>query len=193
MGLNLKTKEEVYSPREDSLLLARKVLEEVRNGDSVLDMGCGSGILGLVAAKKAKTVTAVDMNPEAVELTQENTELNSIENIKTKESDLFDNIEKRFDLIFFNSPYLPTEKKEEKIKGSEQWSGGKEGIDVIEPFLKEVKNHLKRNGRILLLISSLTGKEEVEKIITNNGFTSQTIDKKKIDWEKLIVLRITRS
>ncbi|MFP4045744.1 MAG: HemK2/MTQ2 family protein methyltransferase [Candidatus Aenigmatarchaeota archaeon] len=187
--LKLNTSENVYPPREDSLLLAGAVSGEVEPDDEVLEIGCGSGLVSLTAARKAKKVKAVDINPEAVELTRENAELNRLENIETAESDLFENVEERFSLILFNPPYLPTE---DNIQGSEQWSGGKDGREVIERFIEELDEHLKEGGRALLLISSLTGEEEVEEMIEKKQFKVEVVAERKVTWEKLFVLKIER-
>jgi len=65
----------VYEPKEDSQLLADNL--QVKNGDIVLDMGCGSGIQGITASLKAKKVLSVDINPAAVKATAKNAETNN--------------------------------------------------------------------------------------------------------------------
>ena len=94
-----------YEPREDSELLA-KYVKKFAFGN-VLDMGTGSGIQAITAAKKksVKSVVAADIQEEVIE--------NNKNNIKNKKikfivSDLFSNIKnKKFDTIIFNPPYLP--------------------------------------------------------------------------------------
>ncbi len=56
--------EEVYDPAEDSFLFAENF--EVKEGEQVLDLGTGCGLLGILAAKKAERVVAVDFNPFAI-------------------------------------------------------------------------------------------------------------------------------
>ena len=68
--------ENVYEPAEDSFLFAENL--NVHEGEEVLDMGTGCGILGILAAKKAKTVVAVDVNPHAVRCAKENAALNDV-------------------------------------------------------------------------------------------------------------------
>lgn len=60
--------EDIYEPAEDTFLIAKNL--HVKEDDVVLDMGTGYGILGILAAKKAKKVVAVDINPHAVRCAQ---------------------------------------------------------------------------------------------------------------------------
>lgn len=175
----LEIPDSVYYPREDSLLLA-KILEKEPLKGRYLDMGCGSGFLAILMAKSAD-VTAVDINKEAIKATKENAEKNNVK-IKAFVSDLFSFVDESFDLIVFNPPYLPT--KDE----SEQWSGGKSGREVIEKFVHQAGNHLEKNGKILLLISSLTGEKVVLDLFSNNGFSASIIARKKVPWEELMVI-----
>jgi len=66
----------VYEPAEDSFLLADNL--QVRYGDTVLDLGTGCGILGIVAAGKARKVVATDISPIAVKCTKHNAKINNL-------------------------------------------------------------------------------------------------------------------
>jgi len=66
----------VYEPAEDSFLFAENLA--VKEGEIVLDMGAGCGILGIIAAEKAAKVVAVDINPYAVRCAKENAKLNRV-------------------------------------------------------------------------------------------------------------------
>ncbi len=182
--LKLKVRESVYEPREDSFLIA-KVLEEELNGQkikSVLEIGCGSGLLSIIAAKRGCDVLAADINPAAVECMKQNAELNKIK-IKTVLSNLFENVEGKFNLVIFNPPYLP----EEQTENSRTWAGGR-NLEIITRFIKEVKNYLADNGKILIVISSLSNPEAVLNHFSDNGFKAEIISEQKIPWEKLLVI-----
>ena len=94
----------IYKPREDSELLAKYVKKYAFG--NILDMGTGSGIQALTAAKnkKVRSVLAADIQEEVIDYNKEN-----IKNKKIKfiVSDLFSNIKGKFETIIFNPPYLP--------------------------------------------------------------------------------------
>ena len=71
-------------------------------------MGCGSGIVSIFCASLGAECFAADINPAAVKTAKENAELNGFGNkIQVVESNLFENIKDKFDVIFFNPPYYP--------------------------------------------------------------------------------------
>jgi len=180
----LSISESVYEPREDSLLVATELEKTLENKNvrSVLEIGCGSGLLSIIAAKRGCDVTAADINPAAVECAKRNAELNNAK-IKIMQSDLFDNLEGKFDLIFFNPPYLPEEQTEE----SRTWAGGK-NLEVITRFIKEAKQHLESDAKLLIVISSLSNPENILKEFADNGFVAEIKAEQKIPWEKLFVI-----
>ena len=72
----------------------------------MLDLGTGSGVNGIVAAARSSDVVAVDVNPSAVECARKNAELNGVgSRCGVRESDLFENVTGRFDLIVFDPPF----------------------------------------------------------------------------------------
>ncbi|MCX6818473.1 MAG: methyltransferase [Candidatus Aenigmarchaeota archaeon] len=205
-GITLYVPDKVYYPREDSLLLAG-VLEKTKLKGSILDIGCGSGLLAIIMAKAAE-VTAVDVCSLAVKTTLQNAEINKIK-LKAIHSDLFSKVKGKFDLIVCNPPYLPaqTETKpnirtecvnvcdEQPLDAKDAnaynditYSGGEKGRTVITKFIRNVKKYLKKNGKILLLISSLTGEKEVLALFKENQFKTKIIARQKIPWEELMVI-----
>lgn len=178
-GLRLETDDSVYYPAEDSLLIAENLLEEKGR---VLDIGTGTGILALVAAKNASKVTATDVNPKALELAGRNARNNEIENIEFIPSDLFAKLSnERFDLIVFNPPYLPVEENDPIGRA---WSGGEKGVELIQRFLDSVREHLNPGGKFLLLVSSLNDLNWEEKGLG-------VVAKKKLFFEELMLLQGT--
>ncbi|WP_430515182.1 HemK2/MTQ2 family protein methyltransferase [Pyrococcus woesei] len=188
MGLKIEISEEVYEPAEDSFLLAEVLLKEVRDEDIVLDMGTGSGILALLAAKKAKFVVGVDINERAVDIAWKNAVNNDVKNVIFVKSDLFENIRGRFSLIVFNPPYLLGEDEEIRDPIDLALIGGKTGGEVIERFAKHVKDFLLPGGRVLLLYSSLT-KINVRKLFDELGFKTAIVAKEKLFFEELYVMK----
>jgi len=168
----------IYHPREDSFLL-QKYVRKYANG-TVLDMGTGSGIQALTALEKTKKVLAVDLNKEAVKFVKD-------KGINAKVSNLFSNAKGKFDLIIFNPPYLPTCKFKDIAL-----DGGKKGYEILERFFLKAENHLKENGKILIVFSSLTKPKKVKDIIKKNNFCFKILEEKKLPFEKLYLVLVEK-
>ena len=172
----------VYEPSDDSFLIER-VISSYSKNKNVLDMCTGSGILAKKAVNsKARSVTAVDINKKA---------LDTIKNKKIIKihSDLFKKVDGKFDLIVCNPPYLPNDQEEDN-ESKLATSGGKRGDEFILKFIKQSVKHLAKNGIIILLVSSLTPGERIEKLLEKLNLSSKIIAEKKIFFEKLEVLEI---
>jgi release factor glutamine methyltransferase len=172
----------IYEPAEDSYFF-EEFLEKLLVGRkdkniSYLDMGTGSGILGKVAKKflGGENVTVVDINKEAVLMCK-------AEGLNAIRSDLFSNVDGKYDMITFNAPYLPEDSREPEDSRLAT-TGGKKGDEIVVEFLKQAKEHLKKNGEIYVLISSLTPRGEIEK------FGAEIVVRKKIFQEELLILRV---
>lgn len=185
----LEIPDRVYEPQEDSLLIAEILEGYDLKGKKCLDMGCGSGLLAILMAKKGSIVTAVDVNPEAIKITASNAKANNVK-IKTIKSNLFSALNDSYDFVAFNPPYLPKSEEDNKSKSKEQWSGGKTGRDVIEKFFKHTKNHLNKNGKIIMVFSSLTGENKIQELAEKSGFSFRMIKRQKIPWEELILVEL---
>ena len=181
--MEFEVPESVYYPREDSELLANHIESLELHGKSVLEAGCGSGFLSIMAAKHGAKVTSVDINEEAVETTRANAETNQVQ-LNAFKSDLFSSVEGKFDLIIFNPPYLPVEPEEK----DPTYAGGATGRETIERFAAGVKSHLNPAGRVLIVISSLTGEKEVIELFEKQGMKISIASREKIPWEELIVI-----
>lgn len=169
----INTHENVYVPAEDSYLLAENL--EIKEGQSVLEIGTGSGIVAMYASRLTDKITVSDINFDACELARKNFEANNIENIEILFGNMFEPVEKRkFDVILFNTPYLPTE-DDEVIDDTINYAfdGGLNGRKVIDLFLNEVGNHLNDGGIVQLIQSSLSGNEETLEKLDSLGFIAE--------------------
>jgi release factor glutamine methyltransferase len=175
----------IYTPREDSFLLEREVKKLAKN-KVFLDLGSGTGIQAKAALSvKAKSILAADINQEAITLLKK-------QGINAIKSNLFSSIKGKFDLIAFNPPYLPEDKREDK-NSKLATTGGRKGDEIILKFLKQAKSHLNENGIILLVISSLTPKENIIKLLTKQGLSYEVISSEKVFFETLEVWKIKKS
>ena len=174
---------QVYQPEADTYLLLGAALAEVKPGDRVLEVGTGSGHIAAGLAKLAPVI-ATEINPHAASCARG-------AGVEVVRCNLFDAIRGRFDLVLFNPPYLPTE-PHERIDDWLEYAldGGESGREVIERFAEDAGRVLAPNGRILLLISSLTGLDEVKGLFSAAGFSADVIREDAVEDEVLYVLRI---
>ena len=169
----INTDDNVYIPAEDSYLLADNL--EIKPGQSVLEIGTGSGIVAMYASRLTDRITVTDINFDACMLAEKNFKENNIENIEILFGNLFEVVENRkFDVILFNTPYLPTE-DDEVLEDTINYAfdGGLNGRKVIDLFLNEVGNHLNDGGIVQMIQSSLSGNEETLEKFDQLGFIAE--------------------
>ncbi len=176
---------QVYQPEADTYLLLGAARNEVKPGDRILEIGTGSGTISCGLAK-VSAVVATDINPHAVSCAGE-------AGLDVVRTDLFSGIRGPFDLVVFNPPYLPT-RPEERVDDWLEYAldGGENGRQVIERFARSVGDVLLPDGRILLLISSLTGRDEVLELFSRLGFSCTIAVQEAVEDEMLYVLKIVR-
>ncbi|HNT72980.1 MAG TPA: class I SAM-dependent methyltransferase [Methanothrix sp.] len=178
--------EGVYPPAEDTHLLLAASLKEVAPEDAVLEIGCGSGIISKALRHRARWVVATDVNPAALRRLRR-------EGVEVLRADLFAGIRGRFDLVLFNPPYLPTE-EDEVLAGwiNFAFDGGKTGRETIGRFLEGLRDRfVPERGRALLVVSSLSGPDEVEEKARSLGLTVEVVARERWFFEELLVVRLS--
>jgi HemK-related putative methylase len=123
-------------------------------GKRVIDIGTGTGILAMIAAKTgAEDVVAVDINPNAVSCVQNNIKANKLEHVISKVicTDLFDGINDTFDVILFNAPWIKG-----KPKNAYETAIYDPNFTVINRFFQQAGAHLENEGVILLQYSDIS-------------------------------------
>ncbi len=172
-GIKLVVPQNVFLPPTDWKwnLLAQTVLMEVKETDRILDMGTGSGVQAIFAASKSQDVTAVDLNPFAVDCARRNVELNGLSSrVKVLESNLFENVEGKFDLVIFDPPFRWT-------KPRDVWEicSADEGYVTLQNFLAKVRDYLTIDGRVLMFFGTSGDLAYFKRLIRKNGFKREQI------------------
>ncbi|HML05712.1 MAG TPA: HemK2/MTQ2 family protein methyltransferase [Methanobacterium sp.] len=187
-GIIIYKHPEVYEPAEDTFLFAENL--DIQRKDEVLEIGTGTGLIAIYTAQRTKRVVATDINEHAFKCALKNTITNKTYNIELKKGNLFEPIEdEKFDLILFNTPYLPTsedEKLNEELNAA--FDGGIDGREVIDTFLDEIKNYLNEEGRVQLVQSSLSDNEKTMTKLEELGFEVEITASEKCFFEEIVVI-----
>ena len=196
-GLTITLHPDVYEPAEDTFQLLETLA--ITPKDTILELGTGCGIISLECARQGCTVVCTDLNPYAVELTKENIKQNQHllkGTIEVHYGNLFEPIKKheRFTIIIFNPPYLPT-KPFERIGGN-GWidlatDGGKNGLSTTKRFIKEIPNHLQKNGYATFIYSSLADRTTLTKSLIATKVHAEIVSTRHFNDETLEVYRVT--
>jgi release factor glutamine methyltransferase len=174
---------QVYPVREDTLLLLGAALAEARPSDRVLEIGTGSGYVARHLAGKVALVVATDVNPHACRAA-------ASPGVRVARADLTAGIRGQFDLVLFNAPYLPTRPEERMDDWLERaLDGGETGREVIARLLPDLPRVLVPGGRLLLVVSELTGVEEVLRLLGEAGFGAEIVREERVEGERLMVVR----
>lgn len=161
----------VLIPRPETELLIKEtndlIKEKFQNKKiNILDIGTGSGVIAITLEKlnKNSTVTATDISKKALKVAQKNQKLHKTK-VKFIKTNLYQNVNEKFDVIISNPPYIENDSKniENKVKNNEPHLalyGGKEGLDYYKKILKNIKNIIKENHIIAFEI----GEHQEDKI-----------------------------
>jgi release factor glutamine methyltransferase len=174
-----KTDARALIPRPETEELAEWILKwELPQVQRVIDMGCGSGVLGLTlaAARKDWDLTLADISPDALTLAQENAALLEIPNAHFLQSDLFSAIDGTFDGIVANLPYVPeadraTLTREVMHDPALALFSGPDGLELLRRFIPEAFHRLKPGGWLVLEIGHDQA-SHVTEILQSSAFTA---------------------
>jgi len=178
----------IYQPAEDSYLMSRILKEQIpalleENSDlKFLEIGAGSGIHLETAQSigiKRENIFSSDINMSSV------AHCNSL-GYNCVYSDLFENIEGKYDVIIFNPPYLPEDSRE-PVESRLSTTGGNKGDEIILRFLSQAKDYLEEKGRIFLITSSLS--EQID--FMELGYNAIEVGCEKMFFERLCIWELS--
>lgn len=191
----------VYLPSDDTDLMIEvldaEIIKSNKTFDSAIELGSGNGFLSLEIYDNVKEIISTDINPIVIDYLLNVKEQYNLEKQKITYSNLFDSIDekKKFDLIIFNPPYVPSEEilseDDDEINGYDlAVNGGERGREIIDLFIEQLPKHLKETGICYFLVSSLNDVSEIIKNFLEIKLTAKIIDSKKLFFEELFVLKI---
>jgi release factor glutamine methyltransferase len=175
-------------PRTGEFLASQIDARLARQDSAVLDMGTGSGVCAIFAARLARRVVAVDINEAAVRCADINARLNHLEHkIDLRQGDLFAPVQgEKFDLILFNPPFLrgpPTDDRDRAWRSS----------DVAERFVGGLREHLKPRGSALVLLSTFGDGQHFLRAFREQGLDVSVFAERRFVNERLTVFRVVPS
>jgi release factor glutamine methyltransferase len=156
---------------------------------SMLELGCGTGLISIIAAKSGAEVTAIDLSLKAVENVKLNTLRHAVK-IRIIHSDLFDSIERKaFDWIVINPPYYAgTPSNEEELA----WYAG-ENFNYFRKLFKSLGEYAHETTEIIMVLTKGSEVTKISAIGKENGFEFELVKEKKVFFdEKDFLYRVVR-
>jgi len=192
LGCKIEVFEGVYKPCDDSFLLAENL--EISNGEYILELGTGCGLISILAAKGGAKVISTDISEIAIRCAKYNSIVNKVkDNIHFLIGDLFEPLKKGeiFDQIIFNPPYLP-DNNLPKDMIERAWWGGTKGNEVILKFIDNLENYIDEHTLIQLIISTLSNPKDIFKKLDNKNFKFRIKKSLKLFFEELYLIEINK-
>ena len=194
MGLDFKVNSHTLIPRGDTEILVERAIEIVKKNtyNSVLDIGTGSGAIAVSIAKYTNThVDAVDISEGALKTAIENGSNNGV-NVNFFKSDLFSEVNEKYDIILSNPPYIEKdviETLEPDVKDYEPLSaldGGNDGLDFYRRIINEIDSYLNKNGCVIFEIGYNQG-DKVSKLLSERGFENISVEKDLSGLDRVVI------
>jgi release factor glutamine methyltransferase len=166
--LTLEINKHIFPPSKHGSLISDNV--KIRPRENVIDIGTGSGIIAIYAAKKGANVFATDIDNDAIETTKRNARRNNV-NIQCSVGSFFAEFQRKFDIIIANLPQEIVPKDYQKIIGKQltrSMDGGKEGNEVLLKFLDTAKDFMHEKTKLYVPVYTVSDyKTTFQKIINN--------------------------
>lgn len=197
MGYDFYVNENVLIPRQDTEVLVEQALSTIKEykNPKVLDMCTGSGCIAIsIALLSNAQVTAVDISDKALEVAEYNCKKLSCTNVDLIQSNLFDKIENKFEMITSNPPYIPTkviEGLEPEVKDFEPMlalDGSEDGLEFYRRLAIESKNYLVQGGSLLMEIGCEQA-NDVMHLLEVNGYSEISVIKDLANLDRVVKAR----
>lgn len=171
LGFSIVVPPQVHPINPMSHLLGEAVLAETQPLERALDMGTGSGVNAILAASKGADVLAVDINPIALQAAEANAARNGLaQRIEVRRSDVFSDVDGRFDLIVFDPPF-----RWFRARDWTESAMADEGYQALTRFFRQARGHLSDAGRMLISFGTSGDLGYLEALVIEEGFTAEVI------------------
>jgi release factor glutamine methyltransferase len=195
-GLKIKVDNSVLIPRPETEYLVEKIIKENEIPNCILEIGTGSGCIAIALKKhfSNSNITATDISELALKIANKNAENNSMQ-IKFQQSDLFENISGKFDIIVSNPPYITKDEYDnlpEEILNFEPEKAllaEDKGLFFYKKILSQAKEFLKKNGKIYFEIGHEQG-QKVKEIALDAGFNEIEIVKDLNGFDRIVRIEV---
>lgn len=194
-GLEFVVNENVLIPRQDTEILIEKAVDLIKDADyKVLDMCTGSGCIAITIGKNCKNtiVTGVDISEGAIKVSQENKIKLSADNVNFIQSNLFENIDDKYNVIVSNPPYIESEVIDTLMPEVREFEpmlaldGEADGLRFYREITRESLKYILPNGYLIYEIGYNQG-ESVSEIMKENGYTSVKVIKDLAGLDRVVV------
>ncbi|MEU6227260.1 HemK2/MTQ2 family protein methyltransferase [Streptomyces sp. NPDC047042] len=181
----------VYAPQTDTRLLRRAIRREgITARTDVLDLGTGSGLLAVEAARLGGRVTAVDISWRALATTRLNALLNG-QSLRVRHGDLASAVPgRRFDLVITNPPYVPAPDPEPPRGLARAWDAGKDGRQLIDRICDTAPTVLRPDGALLIVHSHLCGVDATLARLEKAGLRAEVVDRARLPYGRVLRSRL---
>jgi release factor glutamine methyltransferase len=171
LGLKLVVPPGVMPITGVSHLLGEAVVQEVRAGERVLDLGTGCGVNGLLAARAGAQVVAVDINRTALRAARANARRNRLGSaVEFRFSDVFSQVRERFDLIIFDPPFRWFRPRDLLEAASTD-----ENYAAMTRFFRGARAHLTPQGRALIFFGTSGDLGHLRRLAEEEGFREEVV------------------
>lgn len=196
MKLEFTVTEDTLIPRADTEILVEEVLSINKGKEKLLELCTGTGAIGVALAKYGDydRITMTDISKKALQIAKKNIEDLLEEEVKQKitllESDLFENIEEKYDIIVANPPYVRTEEIQNydlKYEPQLALDGGEDGLKYYRQIIEKAHSHLTKEGTLAIEIG-YDQAEEVKTIIEETRKYKSPTVKKDLNQNDRVIL-----
>ncbi|KAH0574687.1 Glutamine methyltransferase [Spironucleus salmonicida] len=184
---------EVYVPDEDTFLLMDSILNFPPSIQPTrcIEIGCGYGCVAIQMAKQFQIIPyCTDINPLALQNAQNTFIVNNLQG-EFIQSDLFQNVDGKFDIIAFNPPYVPGDLQCDNLLDL-ALCGGAHGRDVIDRFLQELPARCSPGATVYMVAIEANAPDQLLAVLATRGFTAAVVLRKRLQSEALVVIRAVR-